>query len=136
MGDCGITITESQTADWDATKGKAVMEAFLKKSKDIQGVFAQNDEMGLGAVQALEEAGVKPAEDVKIITVDATKGAFQGMVDGKINTVIECNPVLAKQVYEAALKAVNGETLPKWVPSIESVFYAEDAAEIMPTRPY
>ena len=48
MGDCGITITESQTADWDATKGKAVTEAFLKKSKDIQGVFAQNDEMGLG----------------------------------------------------------------------------------------
>jgi simple sugar transport system substrate-binding protein len=136
MGDCGITITESQTADWDSTKGKAVMEAFLKKSKDIQGVFAQNDEMGLGAVQALQEAGLKPAEDVKIITVDATKGAFQAMVDGTVNTVIECNPLLAKQVYEAALKAANGETLPKWVPSIEGVFYAADAAEIMPTRQY
>ena len=50
----GITITESQTADWDSKKGKEVTEAFLKKSKDIQGVFAQNDEMGLGAVQALK----------------------------------------------------------------------------------
>jgi galactofuranose transport system substrate-binding protein len=136
MGDCGITITESQTADWDSTKGKAVTEAFLKKSKDIQGVFAQNDEMGLGAVQALQEAGLKPAEDVKIITVDATKGAFQAMIDGTINTVVECNPLLAKQVYEAALKAANGEELPKWVPSIEGVFYAKDAAEIMPTRQY
>lgn len=136
MGDCGITITESQTADWDSTKGKAVTEAFLKKSKDIQGVFAQNDEMGLGAIQALEEAGLKPAEDVKIITVDATKGAFQAMIDGKINTVVECNPLLAKQVYEAALKAANGETLPKWVPSIEDVFYQADAEKILPTRQY
>jgi ABC-type sugar transport system substrate-binding protein len=136
MGDCGITITESQTADWDSTKGKAVTEAFLKKSKDIQGVFAQNDEMGLGAIQALEEAGLKPAEDVKIITVDATKGAFQAMIDGKINTVVECNPLLAKQVYAAALKAVNGEALPKWVPSIEDVFYQKDAAEILPSRQY
>ena len=136
MGDCGITVTESQTADWDSTKGKAVTEAFLKKSKDIQGVFAQNDEMGLGAIQALEEAGLTPAEDVKIITVDATKGAFQAMIDGKINTVVECNPLLAKQVYEAALKAANGETLPKWVPSIEDVFYQADAEKILPTRQY
>ena len=82
MADCGITITESQTANWDATKGKAVMQAFLQDSKDIQGVFAQNDEMGLGAVQALQEAGLKPAEDVKIITVDATKGAFEAMIAG------------------------------------------------------
>ena len=136
MGACGITITESQTADWDSTKGKAVIEAFLKKSKDIQGVFAQNDEMGLGAVQALQEAGLKPAEDVKIITVDATKGAFQAMIDGTINTVVECNPLLAPQVYEAALKAVNGETLPKWVPLQEGVFHAADAAKLLPSRQY
>ena len=136
MADCGITITESQTADWAADKGKEVTAAFLKKSKDIQGVFAQNDEMGLGAVQALKEAGLKPATDVKIITVDATKGAFQAMIAGDINTVIECNPLIAKQVYEAALKAVNGETLPKWVPSEESVFYAADAAAILPSRQY
>jgi simple sugar transport system substrate-binding protein len=136
MGECGITITESQTANWDATEGKAVMEAFLKKSKDIQGVFAQNDEMGLGAAQAIKEAGLKPGTDIKILTVDATAGAFKGMIAGDINTVVECNPLLAPQVYEAALKAVNGETLPKWVPSQEGVFYAKDAATILPTRKY
>ncbi len=136
VGECGITVTQSQTANWDATEGKSVMEAFLKESKDIQGVFAQNDEMGLGAVQALQEAGLKPAEDVKIITVDATRGAFEAMIAGTVNTVVECNPLLAPQVYEAALKAANGETLPKWVPSIESVFFMEDAAEILPTRTY
>jgi simple sugar transport system substrate-binding protein len=136
MGDCGITITKTQTANWDATEGKTVMQAFLQDSKDIQGVFAQNDEMGLGAIQALKEAGLAPAKDVKVITVDATKGAFEGMIAGEINTVVECNPLLAPQVYEAALKAVNGETLPKWVPSNESVFYMDDAAEILPDRTY
>lgn len=136
MGDCGIEVTKSQTADWNADLGKQVMQAFLQDSEDIQGVFAQNDEMGLGAIQALDEAGLKPGEDVKIITVDATKGAFEAMIDGTINTVVECNPLLAPQVYEAALKAVNGETLPKWVPSNESVFYQEDAEETLPTRTY
>lgn len=136
MGECGITITESQTANWDATEGKAVMEAFLKKSKDIQGVFAQNDEMGLGAAQAIKEAGLTPGKDIKILTVDATAGAFKAMIAGDINTVVECNPLLAPQVYEAALKAVNGEPLPKWIPSQEGVFYAADAETILPTRKY
>jgi ABC-type sugar transport system substrate-binding protein len=136
MGACGIEITQSQTANWDATQGKAVMEAFLKQSTDIQGVFAQNDEMGLGAAQAIKEAGLTPGTDIKIISVDATAGAFKAMIAGDINTVIECNPLLAPQVYEAALKALNGESLPKWVPSQEGVFYAKDAATILPTRKY
>jgi len=136
MGKCGIVVTESQTADWATDKGKSVTAAFLQKSKDIQGVFAQNDEMGLGAVQALTEAGLKPGTDVKVITVDATKGAFKAMIAGTVNTVVECNPLLAVQVYEAALKAANGETLPKWVPTIEGVFYQKDAATILPSRTY
>jgi galactofuranose transport system substrate-binding protein len=136
MGDCGITITQSQTGNWSATEGKAVMEAFLKQSTDIQGVFAQNDEMGLGAAQAIKEAGLVPGKDIVILTVDATAGAFKAMVEGDINVVVECNPLLAPQVYEAALKALNGESLPKWVPSQEGVFYAADAATILPTRKY
>ena len=136
MGECGITITQSQTGNWSSTEGKAVMEAFLKKDKDIQGVFAQNDEMGLGAAQAIKEAGLKPGKDIKILTVDATAGAFKAMIAGDINTVVECNPLLAPQVYEAALKALNGEKLPKWVPSQEGVFYAKDAETILPTRKY
>jgi len=136
MGDCGIEIVKSQTANWDATEGKQVMEAWLKETKDIQGVFGQNDEMGLGAALAIKEAGLTPGVDVKILTVDATAGAFKGMIAGDINTVIECNPLLAPQVYEAALKALNGETLPKWIPSQEGVFYAADAEGILPTRKY
>ncbi len=134
--DSGIVITESQTANWSATEGKDVMAAFLNKSTDIQGVFAQNDEMGLGAALAIKEAGLEPGVDIKILTVDATAGAFKGMIAGEINTVVECNPLLAPQVYEAALKALNGGSLPKWVPSNEGIFYQKDAETILPTRTY
>ena len=134
--DCGIVITQSQTGNWSATEGKAVMEAWLQQSTDIQGVFAQNDEMGIGAAQAINEAGIDAGTTIKIITVDATAGAFNAMIAGDINTVVECNPLLAPQVFEAALKALNGETLPKWIPSQEGVFYAKDAATILPTRKY
>lgn len=134
--ECGIVITQSQTGNWSATEGKAVMEAWLQVSTDIDGVFAQNDEMGIGAAQAINEAGLDAGTDIFIITVDATAGAFHAMIAGDLNTVIECNPLLAPQVYEAALKALNGETLPKWIPSQEGVFYAEDAETILPTRKY
>lgn len=126
MGDCGIEITNSQTANWSIIEGKAVTEAWLKESTDVQGIFAQNDEMGLGAVEALKEAGLVPGVDVKILTVDATAGAFKAMLAGDINVAVECNPLLAPQVYEAALKAANGESLPEWVPSQEGVFRADD----------
>lgn len=126
MGDCGMTITKSQTANWSITEGKQVTEAWLKETKDVQAIFAQNDEMGLGAVEALKEAGLVPGKDVYILTVDATAGAFKAMLAGDVNVVVECNPLLAPQVYEAALKAANGVSLPKWVPSQEGVFHATD----------
>ena len=126
MGECGIEITRSQTADWDMAQGKQVTATWLKETQDVQGIFAQNDEMGLGAIEALKAAGLTPGVDVKILSVDATAGAFESMLAGELNVSVECNPLLAPQVYEAALKAANGETLPKWVPSQEDVFHADN----------
>lgn len=140
MVECGIQIIKSQTGNWNATEGKAVMEAWLKETTDIQGLFAQNDEMGLGAVEAIKEAGLVPGQDIKIVTVDATAAAFRALIAGEINVTVECNPLLAPQVYEAALKALNGEELPKWIPSQEGIFYASQGAEelqaILATRKY
>jgi simple sugar transport system substrate-binding protein len=124
--ECGIEVTKSQTANWSVVEGKQVTEAWLKETKDVQGIFGQNDEMAFGAIEALKEAGLVPAVDVKLISVDATAGAFQAMLDGTLNVTVECNPLLAPQVYEAALAALNGESLPKWIPSQESIFYADD----------
>lgn len=126
MTDCGITITKSQTANWSITEGKQVTEAWLKETKDVQAIFGQNDEMALGAIEALKEAGLVPGDDVVVLSVDATAGAFKAMLDGDLNVTVECNPLLAPQVFEAALKAANGETLPKWIPSQEGVFRATD----------
>jgi simple sugar transport system substrate-binding protein len=126
MGECGIEITNSQTGNWSATEGKQVTEAWLRESKDVQGIFAQNDEMGFGAIEALKEAGLVPGKDVMVLSVDATGNAFKAMLEGDLAVTVECNPLLAPQVYEAALKAANGEELPAWVPSQEGVFRADD----------
>ncbi len=124
--ECGIQVTKSQTANWSVVEGKQVTEAWLKETTDVQGIFGQNDEMAFGAIEALKEAGLTPAVDVKLISVDATAGAFQAMLDGTLNVTVECNPLLAPQVYAAALASLNGETLPKWIPSEESVFFMDD----------
>lgn len=126
MGECGLTVTKSQTANWSITEGKQVTEAWLKETTDVQAIFGQNDEMALGAIEALKEAGLVPGEDVKILSVDATAGAFKAMLDGTLNVTVECNPLLAPQVFEAALKAANAEDLPDWIPSQEDVFWATD----------
>lgn len=138
MSACGIKVTKSQTANWSLDEGKQVTKTWLLETQDVQGIFAQNDEMGLGAIEALKEAGVVPGVDVKILSVDATSGAFQAMLAGELNVTVECNPLLAPQVYDAALKAANGEALPKWVPSKEDVFHADnpDLQEIANGRKY
>ncbi|MCB0236171.1 MAG: LacI family transcriptional regulator, partial [Anaerolineae bacterium] len=89
-----------------------------------------------GAIQAIEEYGLKPGEDIKIVSIDAVRGAFQAMIDGKLNVTVECNPLLGPQFYDLALKVVNGEEVPKWLPSAESVYYPDNAAEVLPTRQY
>ena len=132
-----IEIIDSQSGDFTRAKGKEVMEAFLKKyGAEIKALYAHNDDMALGAIQAIEEFGLKPGEDIKIVSIDAVRGAFQAMVDGKLNVTVECNPLLGPQFYDLALKVVNGEEVPKWVPSEESVYYPDNAAEILPTRQY
>lgn len=135
---CGIVVTKTQTANWSIVEGKQVTEAWLKETTDVQGIFGQNDEMAFGAAEALKEAGITPAVDVFLISVDATAGAFQAMLDGTLNVAVECNPLLAPQVYEAMLAYANGETLPKWIPSQEDIFWWNDPnlTEIAAGRKY
>lgn len=132
-----MKIIDAQSGDFTRDGGKKVMEAFLKKyGKEITAVYGHNDDMAIGAIQAIEEAGMKPGTDIKIVSVDAVRGAFEAMVAGKLNATIECNPLLGPQFYEVALKAVNGETMPKWIPSKEGIFLPETAAKDLPNRKY
>jgi simple sugar transport system substrate-binding protein len=143
MGDCGITITASETGNWDVSDSKAVVEAWLIDStlKDFQGVFAHNDEEALGAIQAIKEAGLVPGKDVIVVGIDASRDGFAALIDGSLGADIECNPLIGPQVYEAALKGLNSDTtMPSFVPSRESAFYASQGADalkaLLPTRKY
>ena len=132
-----MQIIDSQSGDFTRARGKEVMADFLQKyGETITAVYAHNDDMALGAIQAIEEYGLKPGQDIKIVSVDAARGAFEAMMAGKLNATVECNPLLGPQFFELALKVVNGQPVPKWVPSIETVFFPEDAIEVLPTRKY
>ncbi len=132
-----MKIIDSQSGDFTRARGKEVMAAFLQKhGGKITAVYAHNDDMALGAIEAIEDYGLKPGVDIKIVSVDAARGAFEAMIAGKLNATVECNPLLGPQFFDLALKVVNGQPIPKWVPSIESVFFPENASEILPTRKY
>ena len=131
-----IEILDSQTGNFTRAEGKPVMEAFLKKYGDqIDGVFIHNDDMAIGAIEAMKAAGLKPG-DIKIVSVDGTRGGFQAMIDGWIQADVECNPLLGPQVFELGLKLMNGETIEREILTNETVYYPDNAAELLPTRKY
>lgn len=131
-----ITILDSQTGNFNPTEAKPVAEAFLKKyAGQIDGFFIHNDGMAEAVVEALKAAGVKPGE-IKIVSVDGTRGGFQMMIDGWVQADVECNPLLGPQVMEMALKLMNGEKIEAEVLTNETVYYPDNAAELLPTRKY
>jgi simple sugar transport system substrate-binding protein len=130
-------IIRSQTGDFTRAKGKEVMEAFLKaEGKKINVLFAHNDDMAIGAIQAIEEAGHKPGTDITIISIDGVKGAFEAMIAGKLNVTVECSPLLGPQLMAAVKDVVAGKPIPKRIVTEESVFPKETAAQVLPTRKY
>ena len=130
-------IIRSQTGDFTRAKGKEVMEAFLKADgKKINVLYAHNDDLAIGAFQAIEVGGFKPGKDILVIGVDAVKGAFEAMIAGKMNVSVECSPLLGPQLMQAAKDVVAGKSLPRWIKTNEGVFPAEVAAKEFPNRKY
>jgi ABC-type sugar transport system substrate-binding protein len=133
-----MKIIDSRYGDFTRARGKEVMVEFLKTyGNTITALFAHNDDMALGAIEAIEEDGrFKPGMDIKIVSVDAADEALQAIVDGKLNVSVECNPLLGKQFFELVLKVVNGEPVDKRIPSIETIFDISNAAQFVNTRGY
>ena len=130
-------IIRSQTGDFTRAKGKEVMEAFLKaEGRNINVLYAHNDDMAIGAIQAIEEAGLKPGQDIRIISVDGVKGAFEAMMAGKLDVTVECNPLLGPQLMSAVKDVVAGKVLPRRIVTEESVFPKETASAVFPGRKY
>ena len=133
-----MKIILSQTGDFNRNKGKEVMQAFLKspQGSEITAVYAHNDDMALGAIEAIQEAGKKPGTDIIIVSIDGVKGAFEAMVAGKLNCTVECNPLLGPLAFDAVEKVVKGETLPKTTVVQDKVYDQSQAAVVINDRKY
>ncbi|GKQ34248.1 ABC transporter substrate-binding protein [Streptomyces sp. A012304] len=129
-------IVASQSGDFTRAGGKQVMAAFLQSNPDIDVLFAHNDDMGLGAIQAIEAVGKKPGKDILIVTVDGVKDGFIAMSEGKINAIVECNPLLGPQLMDVVKKVHAGEKVERWIKTKESDFMQDQAKDALPTRKY
>lgn len=129
---------KSQSGDFTRAKGKEVMETFLKspEGRQITALYAHNDDMALGAIQAIEEAGLKPGTDILIVSIDGVRAAFEAMVAGKLNCTVECNPLIGPQLFDLIEKVARGESVPARVAVEEGVFDQSQAAAALPTRQY
>jgi len=132
-----LRIIRSQTGDFTRSKGKEAMEAILKsESRKVHVLYAHNDDMAIGAIQAIEEAGLKPGKDILIVSIDAVKGAFQAMIAGKLNATIECNPLLGPQLMTSVAEVVAGRPIPKRIVVEETMFTMETAKQFIQSRKY
>lgn len=126
-----MEIVLTQSGDFTRTGGKEVMESFLNTMDpaDICAVWAHNDDMLIGATQAMEEAGVDPGDDILTISVDAIPDIFLAMSEGKANATVELSPNMGGPAFDAVVAYLNGETLPDWVPVAGGIYFPDTAAE-------
>lgn len=132
-----LRIIKSQTGDFTRAKGKEVMEAFLKaEAGRINAVYAHNDDMALGAIQAIEEAGLRPGSDIIIVSIDAVRGAFEAMIAGKLNATVECNPLLGPLAFDAVEKVLAGQPVAKKIIVRDQLFEQATAKDVIGSRKY
>lgn len=130
-------IVYSRSGDFTYDGGKQIVLDYLKNHKwDIDVVYAHNDDMALGAAEALEKNGIAPGRDVKIVSIDGTKTALNAIVSGKMNCVVECNPLLGPQLMKAITDLMSGKELPLKIITDEKVFTKENTKEQIKTRKY
>lgn len=132
-----IKIIDSQTGDFIKARGNLIMTQMLKKhGKAIDVVFSHNDDMALGAIQAIESYGLKPGKDILIVSVDGEIAALQAIKNGKSNVSVECTPLLGPVAMEVAKELVSGKKLPKKIVSKEQVFTIKNVDQELPNRTY
>ena len=131
-GQPGMQILASQTGDFERNKGREVMAALLQAHPDVTAVYAHNDEMAIGAIAALEAAGKKPGQDVKIVSIDGTREALQNIVAGKIGATVECNPRFGPKAFDTLQAYANGEQIPPKIINEDKFFDKSNAQQEIP----
>lgn len=113
-----IQITHSQTGNFVRTEGKAVTESILSANDpaSICAIWAHNDDMAIGAIEAIKEAGLVPGTDILVVSVDAIPDIFDSLDAGEANATVELSPFMGGPAFDAVVAHLNGEELPKWIP--------------------
>ena len=131
-----IRIISSHVGNFTRARGKEVMEAFLKTRRQFNALFAHNDEMALGAIQAMSRAGLKPGKDIKIVSIDAVRAAFEAIIAGKLNCTVECSPLIGPQLFDAIEAMLLDRGVPKRIAVKEGVFDRSTAKKAIADRQY
>ena len=113
-----MTIIQSETGNFVRTEGKQVMEGILSSEDpaNICAIFAHNDDMAIGAIEAIKEAGLVPAVDILVVSVNAIPDIFDSMDAGETNATVELSPFMGGPAFDAVVAHLNGEELPRWIP--------------------
>lgn len=110
-----LKLVAQQSGNFTRAEGQAVMESFLKSIDKIDVLLAQNDDMGLGAIDAIKAAGLVPGQDIIIVGCDSVKAAFDAIVAGEMNCTVECTPLYSPFVIEAIKNLEAGQEYDKTV---------------------
>ena len=135
-GNPNVKVIASQTGNFTRAEGKTVMEGFLQAHKNIDLVFAQNDDMGLGAIEAIEAAGKVPGKDIKVVSIDGVKDGMTALSQGKINYIVECNPLLGPDLAQIIKTLKGGGTVERRIVTKDGAFDQAQATAALPTRKY
>lgn len=128
-GHDNLEIVRSQTGDFTRSQGKVVMESFLKAEggENICALYAHNDDMAVGAIQAIKEAGLNPGEDIKIVAIDGVPDAHLAIANGEMNATIELTPNMAGPALDALMAfKTDGTVPPKWIQTESRLYTAAD----------
>jgi galactofuranose transport system substrate-binding protein len=127
-----MKIIASQTGDFARANGQKVMENIIQaKGKEITAVYAHNDEMAIGAMQALKAAGMVPGKDVTLISIDGQKDALKAIIAGELGASVECNPKFGPSAFDVIEKLEKGEKVPTMIVNPDRFYDKNNAAEFV-----
>jgi simple sugar transport system substrate-binding protein len=136
-GDARYRIVESQSGNFFRAQARGITANYLAgNGHRIRVIFAHNDGMALGGIDAVEAAGLKPGSDVLVIAIEGSREGLEAIVAGKLNVSVECNPLVGPQLIAVAKDAAAGKQVPRRVVTQETVFTRENAAAELPKRAY
>jgi galactofuranose transport system substrate-binding protein len=127
-----MKILASQTGNFTRAQGQRVMENLIQAhGRNITAVYAHNDEMALGAIQALKSAGIKPGTDVLVVSVDGQRSALEAIIAGEMNATVESNPRFGPLAFDTLEKFLRGESIPSKIILEDRFFDKSNAAQFV-----